>query len=78
MATLGEAIKAAREHKGLNQAEFANLCGLTPAAICQIEGDKRKPSLPSVRQILGVLDLTFEQLCEVQTKRFCPVCKRPY
>lgn len=76
LMTLGEAIKNRRESISLNQAELARLCGITPAAVCQIEKNQRLPNLKTLTSLLGVLDITFEELCEVKGKTFCPMCKR--
>lgn len=73
---IGQAIKTARENMKLNQREFANACGVTPAAVCQIEKGSRLPNLTTLRHILGVLGLTFEQLCEVEVAEVCPLCKQ--
>ncbi|RJR45231.1 MAG: XRE family transcriptional regulator [Desulfobacteraceae bacterium] len=43
--SFGEVIRRAREAKGLNQKELANLCkGISPMYISQIEANKRSPS----------------------------------
>ena len=76
MSDIGDAIKAAREVSQLKAYEFARLCGMTPAAISQIEKGTRTPSLPSLQKMLSVLGLTFEQLCKVERGDWCPLCKQ--
>jgi transcriptional regulator with XRE-family HTH domain len=45
MSTIGDRIKAAREAKGWNQAEFARQLGVKPPSITQLENGKtRRPA----------------------------------
>lgn len=74
---LGETIKCVRESMSLKQHEFASLCGITPAAVCQIEKGQRTPNIATLKSILSVTGMTFEQLIEVPPKtQICLMCKK--
>jgi transcriptional regulator with XRE-family HTH domain len=60
--TMGQRIKAARERIGLNQKEFAELLGKTPAAVCQFEKDQRQPRLACLNRITQILGVSTEYL----------------
>ena len=64
MRHIGEAIKQARINAGLRQVEFARLCGMTGSGVCAIEKGNREPNMSTLRSILSVLGVTFEELCE--------------
>ena len=53
--TFGQLLKSRRELCELTQLELARKVGLTPAAICQYESDKRMPSLECFKKLLTVL-----------------------
>lgn len=55
-------IVQARERKELNQAQLAQLAGVTPAAISQIENGLRVPSIPVLHRIADVLEVTLDFL----------------
>jgi len=46
----------------MTQAEFANRTGLTRAAVSQLLGGKRDPSLHTIVRILDVIPVKFETL----------------
>lgn len=50
--TAGEAIKSIRMALLLNQAEFGAKLGVSSAAICSWELEKKKPRLHHIRTIL--------------------------
>ena len=54
---LGIRLKKYRTARGLSQTELANLVGVTPSTISQIESDLIYPSLPALLKIAEVLDV---------------------
>ncbi len=48
---LGDAIRAARMKKGLTQDALSELLDITPTHLKNIEGSRRKPSVPLLFQI---------------------------
>ena len=59
---LGEAARAARLRLGLTQAEVAKQVRLKPAVYGRIERGKMTPSVPSLRRICTVLQLSSDLL----------------
>jgi transcriptional regulator with XRE-family HTH domain len=59
---LGDRIKQRRHYVGISQVKLAKKTGLTPAAISQIENDKRVPSLNSFVKICDALRTTMDVL----------------
>lgn len=55
-------IGEARNRKGINQAELAELAGVTPAAISQIEKGLRVPTIPVLHRIANVLGVSLDYL----------------
>lgn len=55
-------ITAARGTAGLNQAKLAELAGITPSAISQIEKGDRIPSLPVLKRIAQTLNVSVNYL----------------
>lgn len=65
MSTLGERIKAARENRGLNQADLARLCGVkTATAISNWETDSSKPDVDKLVMLCIALDVSPEMLLD--------------
>ena len=65
MSTLGERIKAARENRGLNQADLARLCGVkTATAISNWETDSSKPDVDKLVRLCIALDVSPEILLD--------------
>lgn len=60
--SFGQNIKRLRKGLGLNQAEFADLIGMTPAAVCQYESGSRSPMLSTVLIIMKATGVKFEVL----------------
>lgn len=48
---LGLAIKSIRKQKGLKQNQFAELCGITPSYLSQIENNNKEPNLSILKII---------------------------
>lgn len=55
---LGDAIRAARMKKGLTQDALSELLDITPTHLKNIEGSRRKPSVPLLFQMMELLDLS--------------------
>jgi transcriptional regulator with XRE-family HTH domain len=58
----GQAVKAAREDKGLTQAEFAKKSGLHVSYLSGVETGQRNPSLTALSQIASALGLKLSEL----------------
>ena len=56
---LGLRLKELRKRKGLKQDKLAELVGLEPNSICNIETGKNYPSMQSLEKIIEVLEVTF-------------------
>ena len=61
-ATLGEKIRAAREARGLTQAELASRAHVAQAYLSYLEQDRREPSLSIAARLARELDLTLDDL----------------
>lgn len=72
--TTGEAIRNARMQLCLNQKQFCELCGVSRSLLCQIEKDKKEPSLRTLKKILSVLEMSFEELIDIKELDQCPTC----
>ena len=59
---LGDAIRAARMKKGLTQDALSELLDITPTHLKNIEGSRRKPSVPLLFQMMELLDLSVDSL----------------
>jgi DNA-binding XRE family transcriptional regulator len=56
------AIRVWREHRGLSASQLADACGITVAAISQIESGKRKPSVDTLKAIAMALTVDVDDL----------------
>lgn len=59
---LGEAIRTARMRKGLTQEALAELLDITPIHLKNIEGSRRKPSVPLLFAMMELLDFSVDEL----------------
>jgi transcriptional regulator with XRE-family HTH domain len=59
---IGKNLKEIIKFLGLTQAEAAEKCGMTQAAISQIINENRLPSLESICMILTAFNVKFERL----------------
>lgn len=57
---LGQLIEQARKHRGLSQAELAELAGTSQPNLSAIESGKRNPSIEKVAKIFNALQYKFE------------------
>lgn len=53
---LGDAIRAARMKKGYTQEVFAEMLDITPVHLANIEGSRRKPSVPLLFRMMELLN----------------------
>ena len=59
---LGDAIREARLKKGLTQERLAEMLDITPIHLKNIEGSRRKPSVPLLFQLMELLDFSVDAL----------------
>ncbi len=59
---LGDAIRTARMKKGYTQEAFAELLDITPVHLANIEGSRRKPSVPLLFEMMERLDFSVDAL----------------
>lgn len=57
---LGDAIRAARMKKGYTQEVFAEMLDITPVHLANIEGSRRKPSVPLLFRMMELLNLSVD------------------
>ena len=60
--SLGGAIKKARVEKKLTQEKLAEIIGITPAHMKQLESERRKPSVDVLYKLVFALDLSLDSL----------------
>jgi DNA-binding XRE family transcriptional regulator len=66
--TLGQTIRAAREARGLTQADLAARAGVAQAYLCYLEQDQREPSLSIAARIARALDIPLDELASTVTR----------
>lgn len=59
---LGETIRKARMRKGFTQESLAEMLDITPIHLKNIEGSRRKPSVPLLFQMMRILDFSVDEL----------------
>lgn len=69
--TTGELIHQLRKQRGLSQRDLANILGISPVNISQLENDKREPRLETLLKLADALgckvdDLTSADAMKVQ------------
>ena len=55
-------IRVWREFRGLTSAQLATACGVSAAAISQLEAGKRQPSIALLKKLAAALRVDLEQL----------------
>ncbi len=55
-------VRVWREYRGLSAADLAKACGVTAAAISQIESGKRKSSVTLLKKIARILKVDLDSL----------------
>jgi DNA-binding XRE family transcriptional regulator len=66
-ATLGQKIRAARESRGLTQAELAARACVAQAYLSYLEQDQREPSLSIAARIARELGIPLDELASAVT-----------
>jgi DNA-binding XRE family transcriptional regulator len=67
-ATLGQKIRAARELRGLTQAELAVRASVAQAYLSYLEQDQREPSLSIAARIARELNIPLDELASAVTR----------
>ena len=66
---LGDAIRSARMKKGYTQEALSELLGITLVHLANIEGSRRKPSVPLLFQMMELLDFSVDALVFPERER---------
>jgi putative transcriptional regulator len=66
--TLGQTIRAAREARGLTQADLAARAHVAQAYLSYLEQDQREPSLSIAARIARELDIPLDELANTVTR----------
>lgn len=64
--TTGEKINQLRNRRGLSQRELANLLGVSPVNISQLENDKREPRLETLLKLAEALKCNVDDLTDAE------------
>jgi transcriptional regulator with XRE-family HTH domain len=67
-ANFSARLRAAREHKGLTQAQLAEKADLQPSAISHFESERRSPSFDNLRALADALGVTTDHLLGRESK----------
>lgn len=59
---LGDTIRTARMKKGYTQEAFSEMLNITPVHLANIEGSRRKPSVPLLFEMMKLLDFSVDAL----------------
>lgn len=62
---VGLVVRRLRENGGMSQAMLAEMCGITQAAVSQIEGGKRINNINSLERISNALGLSLGRMIEL-------------
>ena len=62
LQSIGKKIKDKRQQKNISQEKLAELVDVTPSYISNIESGNRVASLPTMLEIVKVLDLSLDYL----------------
>jgi DNA-binding XRE family transcriptional regulator len=55
-------VRVWRKHRGLSVSDLAAACGLTPAAVSQIENGRRSPSIEKLKAIAAALNIEVDDI----------------
>ena len=69
---IGDAVRALRERRGMQQNELSAASGLAPSQICAVEKGRRSPSLRTLRRLCAALGATVDDLLRSATGREAP------
>jgi len=70
-------IRAWREFRGLSSAQLATACGVSAAAISQLESGKRRPSVALLKKLAATLRVELELLTSGETEPPCTTVHEP-
>lgn len=59
---LGDTIRAARMKKGFTQEKLSEMLNITLVHLANIEGSRRKPSVPLLFEMMALLDFSVDAL----------------
>lgn len=62
MKNLPESIKTVRHRKGIQQKDLAEMIGVKPSMLCQVETGVRTPSLAMLFNMAKVLNCSLDEL----------------
>lgn len=65
---LGKRLRELRKRKGIKQEKLAELIGVEPATISNIENGKNYPSMINLDGILNVLESSFTEVFDFEHK----------
>ena len=60
--SFGSAVKKSRLEKKLTQEKLAELIGITPNHVKQLESGRRNPSVKALNKLVNVLDISLDSL----------------
>ena len=60
--SFGDAIRKARKGKQLTQEKLAELIGITPNHVKQLESERRNPSVKVLQKLVVTLDMSLDSL----------------
>lgn len=64
LLTLGEKVKVARKKKKLTQQDLADLANVSRSFINHVEGNRKRPSLDTLKRFAQVLSVTLDYFIE--------------
>ncbi len=73
--TFGVRLKRIREREKLSQVQVASLIGVSQAAVCSYESDKRQPPLATLVTMAAVFGVSVDYLLGVEKRRLLDVSK---
>ena len=73
--TFGQRIADFRGKKGFTQRELAKRVGITPTALNYYEKDKREPNVQTIIKIIDVLEISSEQLLNINHTKNNPTAQ---
>ncbi len=66
---LGKRLRELRKRKGIKQEKLAELIGVEPATISNIENGKNYPSMTNLEGILRVIESSFIEVFDFEHKK---------
>lgn len=78
MDGFGKRLKEAREVRGYNQKQFAEILGITPTRLNYWEKDKREPDFFMFSKIVETLEVDANALLGINIKKENDLCQELY